>query len=202
MLINNAGVMHTPKRYTKQGFELQLGVNHVGHFLLTQLLLPALKQSSPSRIVVVSSLAHEVGRMNWDDLNSEQAYSPYAAYMQSKLANILFANHLAELLNGTGVTVNSLHPGAIDTELSRHHDFLERNPIGVYLIRPFISFMAKTPFQGALTNIFLALEPSLENVTGKYFSDCAQKTPARQATSVADAKRLWDVTESWVKEKS
>lgn len=105
--------MACPKLYTTDGFEMQLGVNHLGHFLLTNLLLDLLKAASPSRIVVVSSVAHKWGRINRDDLMSEKSYNKLTAYGQSKLANILFAKELAKRLEGTGVTTYSCHPGAI-----------------------------------------------------------------------------------------
>lgn len=111
ILICNAGVMTLPFSHTKDGFEMQLGVNHLGHFLLTVLLLDLLKASAPSRIVVVSSIAHEGGVINRDDLMSEKSYNKYKAYAQSKLANILFCKGLEKRLEGTGVTANSCHPG-------------------------------------------------------------------------------------------
>lgn len=120
ILVNNAGVMASPKVMTKDGFEQQIGVNHMGHFLLTNLLLDLLKISAPSRIVVVSSLFHLFGRINKEDLNSEKSYWKWIAYGQSKLANILFTKELARQLEGTSVTVNALHPGAVNTELQRH----------------------------------------------------------------------------------
>lgn len=126
ILINNAGVMAAPKGFTKDGFEMQIGTNHMGHFLLTNLLLDLLKQSSPSRIVVVSSLFHWYGRINREDLNSEKSYWRWIAYGQSKLANILFARELSKRLEGTGVTVNSLHPGAVKTGLTRDIDLISK----------------------------------------------------------------------------
>lgn len=111
ILINNAGVMACPRALTKDGFEMQLGTNHLGHFLLTNLLLDLLKAATPSRVVVVSSILHRIGQINTNDLNSEKSYSKWFVYGQSKLANILFAQELAHRLEGTGITVNSLHPG-------------------------------------------------------------------------------------------
>ncbi|KAI8511302.1 hypothetical protein Bbelb_104020 [Branchiostoma belcheri] len=120
ILINNAGIMFCPQWKTADGFEMQFGTNHLGHFLLTNLLLDKIKASAPSRIVVVASLAHESGRMNFDDVNMTNNYSTSKAYSQSKLANILFARELARRLEGTKVIVNSLHPGIIETELQRN----------------------------------------------------------------------------------
>jgi retinol dehydrogenase 12 len=126
VLINNAGIMAVPKAMTKDGFEMQIGTNHLGHFLLTNLLLDLLKQSSPSRVVNVSSMFHWYGRINKDDLNSEKSYWRWLAYGQSKLANILFTRELSKRLEGSGVTVNSLHPGAVKTELTRDIDLFSK----------------------------------------------------------------------------
>ena len=121
ILINNAGVMAIPKlTITQDGFEMQFGVNHLGHFLLTNLLLDRIKETPSARIVNVSSLAHTMGKMDFNNLNSEHSYSPWKAYGTSKLANILFTRSLAKHLAGTGVTANVLHPGSINTELGRH----------------------------------------------------------------------------------
>jgi NAD(P)-dependent dehydrogenase (short-subunit alcohol dehydrogenase family) len=123
ILINNAGVMAIPERkLTQDGFEMQIGVNHLGHFLLTNLLLDRIKQAPSARIINVSSMGHYMGKLDFDDLNLERSYSHLAAYGNSKLANILFTRSLAKCLQGTRVTANVLHPGAINTELSRHLD--------------------------------------------------------------------------------
>ena len=128
ILINNAGVMAIPNRIlTQDSFEMQFGTNHLGHFLLTNLLLDRIKEAPLARIVNVSSMGHAMGKVEFDNLNSERSYSPWNAYVNSKLANILFNHSLAKRLKGTRVTANVLHPGAINTELSRHMDtFLVR----------------------------------------------------------------------------
>ena len=120
VLINNAGVMFTPHLLTENGFEMQFGVNHLGHFLLTMLLLDRIKDTPNSRIVNVSSLAHMPGYLDFNNMMWEKNYSWMLAYCRSKLANIMFTNELACQLEGTGVTVYSLHPGSIRTELVRH----------------------------------------------------------------------------------
>ena len=129
ILINNAGVMAIPKRtLTQDGFEMQFATNHLGHFLLTNLLLDRIKEAPSARIVNVSSTAHHRGNIDLDNLNSEKSYTPWKAYGTSKLANILFTRSLAKQLKGTGVTANVLHPGVISTELARHiNPFLVRN---------------------------------------------------------------------------
>ncbi|KAH8325136.1 hypothetical protein KR074_002946, partial [Drosophila pseudoananassae] len=186
VLINNAGVMGLPKTLTKDGFEMQLGVNHMGHFLLTHLLLDVLKKTAPSRIVNVSSALHERGTINVDDLNSEKSYSRFGAYNQSKLANVLFTRELARRLEGTGVTVNALHPGAVDTDL------VDSWPSAMkFLTKPAIWMFFKTPKSGAQTSLYAALDPELENVTGKYFSDCKPKDVSSAAKDEKTAKFLW-----------
>ncbi|BFG05866.1 retinol dehydrogenase 13-like [Drosophila madeirensis] len=196
VLINNAGVMRCPKTLTKDGFELQLGVNHMGHFLLTNLLLDVLKKSAPSRIVVVSSLAHIRGAINVDDLNSEKSYSEGDAYSQSKLANILFTRELAKRLEGTRVTVNALHPGVVDTELARNWAFFQTNFVK-YFLKHILWPVLKTPKSGAQTSIYAALDRDLDGVTGMYFSDCKLKDVAPAAKDDKTGKFLWEESEKW-----
>ena len=124
ILVNNAGVMACPYSKTADGFEMQIGVNHLAHFLLTHLLLDRMKETPSARIVNVSSLAHHWGKIKFDDLNSERSYSSVGAYSQSKLANVLFTRSLAKRLEGSKVIVNSLHPGGVRTELGRHFSIL------------------------------------------------------------------------------
>ncbi|KAH8370587.1 hypothetical protein KR093_004266 [Drosophila rubida] len=198
ILINNAGVMRCPHMRTKDGYELQLGVNHIGHFLLTNLLLDLLKKSAPSRIVNVSSLAHTRGAININDLNSEKSYNEGDAYSQSKLANVMFTRELAKRLEGTGVTVNSLHPGVVDTELGRHMKILN-NLFGRLVLRTLMWPLLKTPKSGAQTTLYAALDPELNGVTGLYFSDCKPKKVAPAATDEETGKLLWEESEKWTR---
>ncbi|XP_067631481.1 retinol dehydrogenase 13-like isoform X2 [Eurosta solidaginis] len=197
ILINNAGVMRCPRSLTKDGFEMQLGVNHMGHFLLTNLLLDLLK-SAPSRIVTVSSMAHNRGEINIADLNSDNSYDPGAAYNQSKLANVLFTRELARRLEGTGVTANALHPGVVDTEIIRHMGFFNSFFASIF-IKPLVWPFIKSPLNGAQTTLYAALDPELANVSGKYFSDCNLKDVAPAALDDSLAKWLWAVSEKWTK---
>nr|CAB3265509.1 retinol dehydrogenase 14-like [Phallusia mammillata] len=200
ILINNAGVMLCPEGKTEDGFETQFGVNHLGHFLLTNLLLDLIKKSAPSRIVVLSSIAHKYGKMNFDDLNSTKKYDSWAAYGQSKLANILFSRYLAKQLAGTRVTVNSVHPGSVKTELQRHI----HAPTGSYLFKfvvnltqlPGFSWLMKwkTAEHGAQTSIYCAVAPELADVSGRYFSDCKVDNETTAAQNDADAEKLWNVS--------
>ncbi|XP_015040263.2 retinol dehydrogenase 12 isoform X2 [Drosophila pseudoobscura] len=196
ILINNAGVMRCPRSLTKDGFEMQLGVNHMGHFLLTTLLLDLLKNSTPSRIVNVSSLAHTRGEINTGDLNSEKSYDEGKAYSQSKLANVLFTRELARRLAGTGVTANALHPGVVDTELFRHMSFFSNFFAGLF-VKPLFWPFVKTAANGAQTSLYAALDPDLELVSGEYFSDCQPKEVAPAGTDTQTAKWLWAVSEKW-----
>uniref|UniRef100_A0A672HU82 Retinol dehydrogenase 13-like n=1 Tax=Salarias fasciatus TaxID=181472 RepID=A0A672HU82_SALFA len=196
VLINNAGIMSCPQWKTEDGFEMQFGVNHLGHFLLTNCLLDLLKKSAPSRIVNVSSLAHERGQIYFDDINQEKDYKPRKSYAQSKLANVLFTRELAKKLQGTGVTTYSLHPGVIRTELGRH--FWPTIPLWRRVVFTPLIYLIKTPTEGAQTTIYCAVEESLKDESGLYYSDCAPKTAAPQALDDEAAKKLWDLSASMV----
>lgn len=188
ILINNAGVMVCPYAKTADGFEMQIGVNHMGHFLLTFLLIDLLKRSAPARIVNVSSMAHKWGTINLDDINSEKSYDKSKAYSQSKLANVLYTRHLAKKLQGTGVTTYVLHPGVVQTELWRHLNRPQQ--AAMWLIKPF----TKTSVEGAQTTIYCAVAPELEKESGNYYSDCAPAGCSSAAMDDDMAQRLWDLT--------
>lgn len=189
VLINNAAAIAVPRATTADGLEMQIGTNHFGHFLLTNLLLDHLRASSPSRIINVSSMVHKFGRIKCDDINSEKSYGKWKAYAQSKLANVLFTRELAKRLAGSGVVANSLHPGAVmDTP---------RMPIGPlnYLFKPCLPFMFKTTEAGAQTSVALAVDPVYEIITGKYFADCKIAKESRAAQSDETAEWLWQKSE-------
>ncbi|XP_026093379.1 retinol dehydrogenase 12 [Carassius auratus] len=188
ILINNAGIMMCPYSKTADGFEMQFGVNHLGHFLLTYLLLDLLKKSAPSRIINVASVAHTWGSIHLDDINSEKGYSPRRAYGQSKLANILCTRSLAKRLQGSGVTVYSLHPGVVQSELFRN--LSKPVQIAVKVFSPF----TKTTIQGAQTTIYCAVEPKLDNESGGYYSDCAPALCSRDALDDEMAQKLWELS--------
>jgi len=198
VLINNAGVMRCPRMLTNEGFEMQIGVNHMGPFLLTNLLLDYLKLSAPSRIVNVSSIAHTRGEINTADLNSEKSYDPAKAYEQSKLANVLFTLELSKRLQNenSGVTVNALHPGIVDTELMRHMGIFN-SFFAKMFVYPLMWPFLKTAVNGSQTSLYCTLEPELEKVTGKYFSDCREKEAAPQGQDDAMASFFWKVSEKW-----
>uniref|UniRef100_A0A8C4WXU8 NADP-retinol dehydrogenase n=1 Tax=Eptatretus burgeri TaxID=7764 RepID=A0A8C4WXU8_EPTBU len=187
ILINNAGVMACPYWKTEDGFEMQIGVNHFGHFLLTYLLLDLLKRSAPARIVNVSSIMHKWGHINFDDLQSEKGYNGNSAYCQSKLANVLFTRELARRLHGSDVTANCLHPGVVQTEMIRHVPIFQT-------LAPSVAFCLKTPAEGAQTTIFCAVAPELATVSGIYFSDCVPTAVGSCANDQQAASRLWDMS--------
>ncbi|KAG7282976.1 hypothetical protein CRUP_028493 [Coryphaenoides rupestris] len=206
ILINNAGIMMCPKWLTEDGFETQLAVNHLGHFLLTNLLLPKLISSVPSRVVTVSSVAHETGKIDFDDLFfAKRPYSSITSYKQSKLANVLFSRELARRMKGkvkhnvtgTGVTALSLHPGVIRTELGRHVE--SWFPLLRTLLAAPSMLLMKTPTQGAQTSIYCAVTPGLEALSGGYFSDCKEKRAAEVARDKDVARKLWDVSAQLVR---
>lgn len=190
ILINNAGVMACPYQKTEDGFEMQFGVNHLGHFLLTMLLLDRLKSSQPSRIINVSSSAHRMGtgKIKFDDIHHQKSYSSWGAYFDSKLANVLFTRELSKHLEGTHVTANSLHPGAVTTELQRHS--ILSSPI----MYPLRWYMFKTAEQGAQTTIHCAVAEEMEGVCGKYLRDCHIVEESKGAQDDAAAKKLWEVS--------
>jgi NAD(P)-dependent dehydrogenase (short-subunit alcohol dehydrogenase family) len=159
LLINNAGIMMPPYGKTAQGFETQFGVNHLGHFALTGLLLDLLLQTPQSRVVTVSSGAHSFGRINFEDLNSEQGYSPRAAYSQSKLANLLFTYELQRKLTAAGndTLATAAHPGWTETNLQQHSGLFQ------FLNR----FLAQQQPMGALPTLMAATEPGVKG--GEYF---------------------------------
>ncbi|XP_038852890.1 retinol dehydrogenase 12-like [Salvelinus namaycush] len=188
ILINNAGVMVCPYGKTADGFEMQIGVNHMGHFLLTHLLVDLIKKSTPARIINVSSTAHSWGIINLDDINSEKGYDKKKAYSQSKLANILFTRSLAKKLQGTGVTAYSLHPGVVQTDLWRHLSAPQA------AIMKMISPFTKTSVQGAQTTIYCAVAPELETESGEYYSDCAPANCSSSASDDDTAQKLWELS--------
>lgn len=190
VLINNAAIITTKRQETADGFELQFGVNHLAPFLLTNLLLDKLKASAPSRIVNVSSNAYTFGKIHFDDLQSSKKYRVFGAYGQSKLANLLFTEELASRLQGSGVTVNAVHPGAISTNLGIDRNTGFGKPL-IKLLKPFF----KTPAEGAQTSVYLATSPEVEGVNGKFFIDQKEAKIKGSANDPDTAKRLWAISE-------
>ena len=195
-VIANAGIMALPKPEKKNGYELQFFTNHVGHFLLVTGLLDQL--AANGRVVMVSSAAHEMTYregIQFDNLSGEKGYSPWKAYGQSKLCNLLFARHLATRLPLSGQTANAIHPGVIATSLMRN-----MNPLVTIAGRLVSPIFMKTIAQGASTQTYVATHPSLSGVSGKYFANCNEKHSSRYGRDPILATALWEKTQEIVKE--
>jgi retinol dehydrogenase 12 len=190
LLINNAGLAGK-RGMTRSGFELTFGVNHMGHFLLTQLLLERIKRSAPARIVTVSSQAHyRVRGLDLDTVRRPTRFFGLREYGESKLANVLFSAELARKLEGTGVTTYSLHPGVIASEIWREVP---------KLLQPILRLRGMLSVDdGALTTLYCATAPELARETGLYYSRSQAKTPSGPAQDRALAAELWKRSEQWV----
>lgn len=193
ILVNNAGVILPGYHLTQDGFELQFGVNHLGHFLLTALLFPSLKKCAPSRIINVASGAHHVGKIHFDDIHLKQNFSFVRAYAQSKLANILFTYELSERAKGSQVTVNCLHPGAVATEMG-----IDRKTGFGRSITQFLKPFFLSPEAGADTTYFLSTAQEVAGITGKYFYRRKEKKSSPLSYDQETAKKLWDLSEKLV----
>jgi retinol dehydrogenase 14 len=193
VLFNNAGAINAKRHLSKDGYELTFAVNHLAHFLLTDLLLCALKTSAPSRIITTSSAAANMGQMHFEDLMLESDYTALKAYGQSKLANQLFTFELARRLDRTGVTANCLHPGIVRTGFAMN----DSGPLKAVmsLIRPFMTSAKKA----AETPIYMASSPDVQDITGKYFIKKEVREPPKQARDLETASRLWKISEDLVK---
>ncbi|KAJ8733302.1 hypothetical protein PYW08_001600 [Mythimna loreyi] len=197
ILINNAGVFEVDNVKTEDGLSLGAQTNHFGPFLLTNLLMPLLKTSAPSRIVTVSSEAHKNGKVEFDNLNSEketkETYSFLNLYANTKLYNILMTVELTRRLEGTGVTANCLHPGLVETEI------LQLKSFWVRMLLPLAMNFSKNSWEGAQTSIYLAVSREVNGVSGKYFADCKETkvlTPLAEDKNLA--RKLWEVSEKLV----
>src|SRR5919201_1433124 len=189
VLVNNAGALFGERHITSEGLERTFALNHMAYFVLTAALLDLLRASAPSRVVTVSSEASRGGRIDFGDLQMERRYLGIRQYCNSKLMNLLFAFELSRRLEGSGVTSNALHPGAIASGFAMQ----EAGWYGVLtrIARPFLIGEEK----GARTTIWAASDPSLAGVSGKYFVRRREKRPPRAALDGAAARRLWDESE-------
>lgn len=189
VLINNAGVMLSKRTTTPEGYESTFAINHLGHFLLTNLVLDMLKASSSARIINVSSSAHKFAKLNFDDIDNEHKYRGYRTYANSKLFNILFSYELARRLEETGITVNALHPGVIRTNLGKNNT----NKLIKLMSFIFRLFMM-SPEKGARTTVYLASSPEVENVNGKYFVNRKQKKSSKISYEQTLQNKLWEIS--------
>jgi NAD(P)-dependent dehydrogenase (short-subunit alcohol dehydrogenase family) len=204
LLVNNAGVMAVPRQETEDGFELQLGTNHLGHFALTGLLLPTMIGRAGSRVVTVSSSAHKPGRIDFDDLMGERSYRKWSAYYQSKLANLLFAYELQRRLDAAGVPTISVaaHPGYAATNLQHVGPRMEGSRLGALVMSIGNTLLAQSDDMGALPQLYAATAPDVRG--GDYFGPDGiaegRGHPKRVGSTkaskdIAVAARLWSVSE-------
>ncbi|XP_034946619.1 retinol dehydrogenase 12-like [Chelonus insularis] len=192
VLIHNAGTVTVfDRKLSEDGIEYTMAVNFYGPFLLTHLLIDLLKRSAPSRIVITASLFHHLGWLDLNDPCPKDIWFPAWAYMNSKLASVIWTLELAKRLKGTGVTVNCLHPGLVDTPIWHHC------PTALLLIiNAILSLYAKTPQQGAQTTIHLAVAEELKDVSGKYFMDCKEYgLLTKKVTDPSKGKKFWEICE-------
>jgi len=191
VLVNNAGVWPGERRINDDGYEQTFAVNHLAPFLLTNLLLDRLAESGSARVVNVSSALHTRGRIHFDDLHVERRpFKAMQVYADSKLANVLFTRELARRVGDRGVVTHAVHPGVVQTDLSRNV-----GPVLKALWRGFGRVFFKSPERGAATSIHVALDPAPARVNGRYFADSRERKPAGRARDDAAASRLWRVSE-------
>lgn len=187
VLLHNAGVLPQERQESKDGIELNLAVNYLAPFLLTNLLLPLLKASAPSRVILVSSSMHREGSINFNDLESKKNFDKYKAYAQSKLALLLFMKKLAKDLEGSGVTVNALHPGVVGTDMTMQN-VRKMNPLAAFLFKRTLI----TPEQGAATSVYLATVPEVATINGEYFDTKKVVPSSPESYDLRVAEKLWD----------
>ncbi len=191
VLINNVGGWFSKFTKSADGIEKTFALNHLSYFLLTGRLLPLLQKSAPARIINVSSDAHQQARegMQFDDLQFQKRYRTFSVYAHSKLANILFTYELARRLEGTELTVNAVHPGLVKTELYRNFGVMSS------LVKGFAKLFGKDEEEGAQTPIYLASDPEVAEISGKYFFECEQRKSSPVSYDESQAQRLWEVSE-------
>lgn len=193
VLVNNAGGTWTQRQFTAQSIEYTIGVNHLGPFYLTNLLLARLRADAPSRVVCVSSFGHHFtrGGLDFDDLQSERRYEGMEAYCKSKLANVLFVRELARREATTGVTANAVHPGWVRSNFAMDGDTTGVVGFGMHVLRPF----QISSRRGARTSVYLASSPDVVGKTGEYWAHSKPGHMSRSARDDAAARRLWDESE-------
>jgi retinol dehydrogenase-12 len=198
VLVNNAGGIFLRRQESVDGIEMTFALNHLAYFLLTNLLLDTLKASAPARIVNVSSCGHLLAKgINFDDIQAKKGFRGGKVYFQSKLANLLFTYELARRLEGTGVTVNALDPGIVDTNIGMNNGWLLRvlKPVLGPLVNRLLRLKSVSAEEGARTTIYLATAPEVEEITGRYFVEEKEVVSSEASRDEAAARRLWQLSE-------
>lgn len=193
VLFNNAGVVKMSRETTADGFEATFAINHLAYFLFTNLLLDRLRETPDARIVSTASDAHRFGGpLDFDDLQSEKSYRGLGVYGRSKLCNILWTRELARRLEGSDVTANCFHPGAVATQLG------QTDALWTKVLGKVMGLFMRAPERGAATGVWLATSPAVATISGRYFADERERRPAKYAEDDVAAKRLWEVSEEFV----
>ncbi|XP_015113506.1 retinol dehydrogenase 13 [Diachasma alloeum] len=191
ILINNAGIVFHPYKKTDEGFELHFVTNYLGHFLLTQLLLPKLKAAKQGRIINISAQAHIASKIHLDDFNLEEKFSAGEAFGQSKLAMIMMARHMSQLLKGTNVTVNAVNPGLVRGTRHMRSSPINQAHLLKLIMQPWMWLLMKSPVEGSQTTVYAAVSNSLSEKSGKYLSDCEITNPSADALEDDIAEKLY-----------
>lgn len=194
ILLNNVGAYFAFRDVTEEGFERTFALNHLGYFLMTKKLLPLIEKSNYKRIVNVSSSAHYGIDFEFDNLNGEKKYSGFDIYKKSKLANVMFTYELAKRVKDKGITANCLHPGFVSTNFGKNNNFLWRNVIRVAMWLTAINVK-----DGAKTSIHLACSDEVKDITGRFFANCQVKKGSSKAKNDEHNRKLWDISEDYVK---
>jgi len=194
VLLNNVGAYFAFRGLTEEGFERTFALNHLGYFLMTKKLLPLVEKSNYKRIVNVSSSAHYGIDFEFDNLNGEKKYSGFDIYKKSKLANVMFTYELAKRVKDKGITANCLHPGFVSTNFGKNNNFLWRNVIRVAMWLTAINVK-----DGAKTSIHLACSDEVKDITGRFFANCEVKKGSSKAKNEEHNRKLWDISEDYVK---
>ncbi len=193
VLLNNAGGFSMTRQETADGFEKTFGTNHLGPFLLTDLLLPVLRRTPAARVVNVSSDAHYHAKLDLDDLQMTRGYKGFPAYANSKLANVLFTLELARRLEGEDITVNAVHPGHVATNIWPSDRWYWK------LVIPVVNLFAISAEEGAKTSVHVATAPELAEVTGQYFAKSLAKPPSEAALDEDLQRRMWEISAGLVR---
>ncbi len=195
-LINNAGVMNHPRQLSEDGIEIHLAVNFLGHFLLTDLLVPLLRKSAPSRVVYLMNLDYRKGDVDFEDLNSQKSWTSSSAFYRSQLANMLVVRELGGTLSRQGVSVNAAYPGVVNTSIKRYMG-VDKSILGTFVSNPLLWFFTKPPSRGCQTPLYLATDDGVSGISGKLFANLKEVEVSDNAKDETVMKKLVAVGKYW-----